>query len=184
MPNSVNTNNYSNYTNPTNKTSTKGSTVDAWFEDPNKNDISVDSFLQLMIAQLKNQDFNNPVDDTQYVTQLAQFATMQSMQELSYYSKANYVNSLLGKEISASKLSLGGNMSTVTGTVSKISLIDGQFTVFIGEEMFKMDQIMEVKQPVIPVEETDEASAVKKSDQSKEDVDKNKEVDENKGSII
>ena len=35
------------------------------------------SFLTLLVAQLKNQDFMNPVDDTQYVTQLAQISTMQ-----------------------------------------------------------------------------------------------------------
>lgn len=166
--NSANSNNYSSYTNQTNKTNTN-STVNGWFEDPNKNNVSVDSFLQLMIAQLKNQDFNEPVDDTQYITQLAQFATMQQMQELAYYSKANYVNSLLGKEVSASKLSLGGNMSTITGTISKISLIDGEFTVFVGEDMFKLDQIMEVKTPKVdPTEETKPTDESKKPDSSEE----------------
>ncbi|MGL5978946.1 MAG: flagellar hook capping FlgD N-terminal domain-containing protein [Erysipelotrichaceae bacterium] len=119
--------------------------MDGWFEDSSKNEISVDMFLQLMIAQLTNQDFNDPVDDTQYVTQLAQFATMQQMQELAYYSKSNYVMGLVGKEVSAAKMSLGGNMETVTGVVTKISLIDNQFSIFIGDEMFTLNQIMEVK---------------------------------------
>lgn len=171
--NSVNSNNYSNYTDATNKTSTN-STVNAWFEDPNKNSVSVDSFLQLMIAQLKNQDFNEPVDDTQYITQLAQFATMQQMQELAYYSKANYVNSLLGKEVSATKLSLGGNMSVITGTISKISLIDGEFTVFVGDDMFTLDQIMEVKTPTTE-------SVTNPTNESKED--KEEETNQNNETI-
>ena len=35
------------------------------------------TFLQLLIAQLKNQDPENPADGTQFVTQLAQFTTLQ-----------------------------------------------------------------------------------------------------------
>jgi flagellar basal-body rod modification protein FlgD len=34
-------------------------------------------FLQLLIAQLKNQDPQNPADGTQFVTQLAQFTTLE-----------------------------------------------------------------------------------------------------------
>ena len=31
--------------------------------------MSVDDFLSLMVAQMTNQDFMNPMDDTQFVTQ-------------------------------------------------------------------------------------------------------------------
>jgi flagellar basal-body rod modification protein FlgD len=34
-------------------------------------------FLQLLVAQLKNQDPSNPADGTQFVTQLAQFTSLQ-----------------------------------------------------------------------------------------------------------
>ena len=117
----------------------------AWFENKNKNEVSVDSFLQLMIAQLKNQDFNNPVDDTQYITQLAQFSTMQAMQELTQFSKTAYATSLVGKEVTAAKMSIGGQMETVTGIVTKVSLVDNEFGVFINDAMFSLTQIMEVK---------------------------------------
>jgi flagellar basal-body rod modification protein FlgD len=35
-----------------------------------------DVFLQLLVAQLKNQDPDSPVDGTEFVTQLAQFSTL------------------------------------------------------------------------------------------------------------
>jgi len=39
-------------------------------------------FLQLLVAQLQNQDPTDPADSTQFVTQLAQFQTMeQSMNQ-------------------------------------------------------------------------------------------------------
>lgn len=123
----------------------KSTSSNGWFEE-SKDQVSVDNFLELMVAQLKNQDFTNPVDDTQYIAQLAQFATMQSMQELNYYSQSNYVISMVGKEVTASKLSVGGKLETVTGVVNKISLVDKQFAVFVGDEMFALNQIMEIKQ--------------------------------------
>lgn len=117
----------------------------SWFESKDKNEVTMESFLQLMIAQLKNQDFNNPVDDTQYLTQLAQFSSLKAMQELTQYSKTAYATSLVGKEVTASKMGLGGNLETVSGVVTKISLVNNEFGVFIDDQMFSLNQIMEIK---------------------------------------
>ncbi|MGA3024954.1 MAG: flagellar hook capping FlgD N-terminal domain-containing protein [Bryobacteraceae bacterium] len=35
------------------------------------------TFLQLLVAQLKNQDPSNPMDGTQFVTQLAEFSQLE-----------------------------------------------------------------------------------------------------------
>jgi flagellar basal-body rod modification protein FlgD len=44
--------------------------------------VTENMFLQLLVAQLQNQDPSNPADSTQFVTQLAQFQTMeQSMNQ-------------------------------------------------------------------------------------------------------
>jgi flagellar basal-body rod modification protein FlgD len=43
-------------------------------------------FLQLLVAQLKNQDPSNPSDGTQFITQLAQFSELSN-------STASLVNS-------------------------------------------------------------------------------------------
>lgn len=41
-----------------------------------------DVFLQLLVAQLKYQDPENPADGTQFVTQLAQFSTLEQSTEM------------------------------------------------------------------------------------------------------
>lgn len=38
-----------------------------------------DTFLQLMVAQLKNQDPTEPTDSTQFLTQLAQFSQLEQL---------------------------------------------------------------------------------------------------------
>lgn len=123
------------------------STVNTPFVDPSEQQVSVQDFLQLMIAQLKNQDFTNPVDDTQYVTQLAQFATMQQMQELAYYSKTNYVMSLVGKDVTVANMSVGGNVKKTTGPVEKVVLSNNDFLVYVDGKGYKLSQIMTVEDP-------------------------------------
>jgi len=39
--------------------------------------VTENMFLKLLVAQLQNQDPTNPADSTQFVSQLAQFQTMQ-----------------------------------------------------------------------------------------------------------
>ena len=96
----------------------------------------------------------NPMEDTAYVTQLAQFATMQQMQELAYYSKINYVVSLVGKEVTAAKLSVGGNVEKVTGEVEKVSLVNNEYTVYVKGKPYALSQIMQVHQAAEPPQQT------------------------------
>ena len=46
------------------------------------NDASRDMFLQLLVAQIQNQDPLSPMDPTQFVSQLAQFSEMEQMLEI------------------------------------------------------------------------------------------------------
>jgi flagellar basal-body rod modification protein FlgD len=69
-------------------------TPNAWSEaygkvkapDPNQGLTGKDTFLKLLVAQIKNQDPLSPADGLQFVTQLAQFSgleqSMQMRQEL------------------------------------------------------------------------------------------------------
>lgn len=135
---------------------------DAVFTDKKENGVSVDDFLNLMVAQLRNQDFMNPVDDTQYVTQLAQFATMQQMQEMASYMKTNYVMSLVGKNVTAASMSISGELQKETGPVEKISLVNNEYAVYVNGKRFSLEQIMEINTSSDkPDTETDEIDPAK-----------------------
>lgn len=113
--------------------------------------ISVDSFLQLMIAEMTS---TNPFSDesgggsntTDYITQLAQITTMQQMKQLAYYSKGNYAMSLVGKDVTAASMAIGGNTNKVTGTVEKVSFVDEDFLVYVDGKGYSLSQIMSVNE--------------------------------------
>ena len=84
-----------NYTNYIDKTNSSGKMYNAVFEDKDESDLSVSDFFNLMITQLTNQDFMNPVDDTQYLAQMAQFSTMQEMMSV-FQTELCYGNARTG----------------------------------------------------------------------------------------
>ncbi len=138
-----------------------GVTVNTPYENAKDKGVKVEDFLNLMVAQLSNQDFMNPVDDTAYVAQLAQFATMQSMQELSHYSQTNYVSSLVGKTVTAASYAMGGSVSKETGTVSAVNFSEDGFTITVNGKQFQLSQIMTVNDPASGADKNELAAAGK-----------------------
>ncbi|GJG86603.1 hypothetical protein tb265_17840 [Gemmatimonadetes bacterium T265] len=68
-----------------------------------------DQFLQLLVAQMKNQDPESPMDGTQMAAQLAQFSTVEQLQN---------ANDTLTQISNALRVANGGS-STSSGSTSK-----------------------------------------------------------------
>lgn len=83
---------YSQYSLKTDGTST--STTDA-----SGNTLGKDTFLQLLVTQLQNQNPLDPQDNSEFVAQLAQFSSLESMQTLN-----DTVGTLLGNYTSTQAL--------------------------------------------------------------------------------
>ena len=100
------------------QSSTNTNTSDA----ASKTAVDYQSFLRLLVAQMKNQDPTNPMDSTQYVAQLAAFSQVeQSVQ----------INSRLDQLLQASTLAqadalIGRNITSadgkITGEVTEVRL--------------------------------------------------------------
>ena len=61
---------------------------------PSTNNMDKDTFLQLLVAQLRYQDPMNPTDSTQFLAQSAQFTALEKMQDVS-----DRVGALLGSQM-------------------------------------------------------------------------------------
>ena len=105
-------------------------------EAKKKNTISVEGSLELMVAQLKNQDFNNPVDDTQSMAQMAQFASLQAMQNMGGFTQSTYAIALVGKQVSAQK-----DGTLIEGVVTGIQRDNKTFMIQIGNQIVSIEQI-------------------------------------------
>lgn len=100
----------------------------------NKSVLGKDDFLKLMIAQLKNQDPLNPMDGTEYASQLAQFSSLEQLTNLNSYLKQSIdANYMLTQSINNTMLAnLIGKEVKVN---SKELQVNGQESLSIGYEL-------------------------------------------------
>lgn len=90
-----------------------------------KTDVDYQSFLRLLVAQMKNQDPTKPMDSTQYVAQLATFSQVeQSVQmnakldQMLQASALSQAGALIGREITSAD-------GKTSGTIAEVRMITG-----------------------------------------------------------
>lgn len=108
--------------------------------------LSLDDFLVLLSAQLSNQDMLNPMSDAEFIGQLAQFSSLEAMQQLTQQNYASYSASLLGKEVTVARALTDSTMQTVQGTITGVAMYYDEPVVFIdgGSTPFSLSEIMVV----------------------------------------
>ena len=86
-------------------------------------DFDKDTFLKLLVAQLKYQDPTNPTDATQFMSQTAQFTVVEKLDALSALdqkvldaTRAQSAASLIGRQVTYTDYSGTSRTGTVTGT--------------------------------------------------------------------
>jgi flagellar basal-body rod modification protein FlgD len=99
------------------------------------NGMGENDFLNLMMMQLKNQDPMNPSDPTQYLSELANFSTLEQETQIAQSSQTT-----ASQQQTASALGLLGHAvtytdstgATQTGTVSKVDFTSAGPSLTIG----------------------------------------------------
>lgn len=101
-------------------------------------------FLHLIVAQMQNQDMMNPMNNTEFIGQMAQMAVMQSVNDMTQVSMTQYATSLVGKEITAAVMDPEQGLKTTEGVVTGVSLFEGQPIVYVDKQSFTLGNIMAV----------------------------------------
>ena len=105
-------------------------------------ELGKDDFLKLLIAQLQNQDPTSPMENTEFIAQMAQFSSLEQMTNMSteFTKLANMLNSgeavsLLGKsvEVASGESSISGVVEAVTRGTNPQIKVNGM--------LYSMDQI-------------------------------------------
>jgi len=65
------------------------------------NNLGKMDFLNLLATQLRNQNPMNPVDNTQFIAQLAQFSALEAATDMANQEKKVLAGALIGREVSA-----------------------------------------------------------------------------------
>jgi len=130
---------YSNYRKPTKQTG--------------NSELGKDAFLQLLITQLQHQDPTNPMDDREFISQMAQFSSLEQMQNMTKAVESllasqqqtqmmNYAT-FVGKEVKwheiSDKTDEKGDpvVNEGTGVIESLKFVDGSvvFKLADGKEI-------------------------------------------------
>lgn len=117
---------------------------------PTVKTLNQDDFLKLLATQMQAQDPMNPMKDTDFIAQMANFTSLEQMKGLSSsfasfisQQKAVDAQSYLGKTVTV----LDSDKGTVTGTVSGISLQDTTPMIIVGGKTYDPTMIQTIQSP-------------------------------------
>ena len=108
-----------NVTSPTAAAQRQNPTAEA----VSKTEVDYQSFLKLLVAQMKNQDPTNPMDSTQYVAQLAAFSQVEQSVQINAKLEQMLQTSALAQADSLIGRTLTSADGKVSGTVEEVRLI-------------------------------------------------------------
>ncbi|PYZ98023.1 flagellar hook assembly protein FlgD [Alteribacter lacisalsi] len=119
---------------------------------PPAGDLDKDAFLKILITQLQNQDPLNPMEDKEFIAQMAQFTSLEQLtninraveelgagksQTLSDYSH------MIGRQVQ-----YDDEHSPGSGIVTAVSLKDGRSTLIVdGVQRISPDQVTRISLP-------------------------------------
>jgi flagellar basal-body rod modification protein FlgD len=106
-----------------------------------------DDFLKLLVSQLKYQDPLKPTDQSQFMSQMAQFSTVEginnlqsTLQSMSQGNAVSQAVGLIGKQVTW----LQDDGTAATGSADSISTLDGAVTVHVGGTDVALADILKV----------------------------------------
>lgn len=111
-------------------------------------DLDKEAFLKLLVAQLKYQDPSSPLQNTEFMTQTAQFTMVEKLTEIAdtqqYLLTAQTLygaSSLVGKTVSY----LDDEGATRSGVVTSATIFGSSPTLKVGNTDVPLSSVMEVQ---------------------------------------
>ncbi|GGF47936.1 flagellar basal body rod modification protein FlgD [Azorhizobium oxalatiphilum] len=90
-----------------------------------QNTVDYNQFLQLLVAQLKNQDPTEPMDSTQYLSQLASFSQVEAQTNTNNKLDTLLTSTALQTADSAIGRTVTSADGSVSGVVKSVTLVSG-----------------------------------------------------------
>ena len=100
-----------------------------------------DSFLQLLVAQMKYQDPLEPTSNTEYISQYAQFSQVEQMQNMSGSMELQRASALVGKDVYVKTTTSSGDPKYVQGRVDYVAYENGKAYLSIDEDLYSLEDL-------------------------------------------
>lgn len=103
-----------------------------------------EAFLQLLVAQMKYQDPLEPTSNTEYISQLGTFSSLEEMQNLNGTMTTQHATNLVGKTVIMNVQSSTGATNVVQGKVDFIVKQNNKVYLSIDDQLYNIDDLDKV----------------------------------------
>ena len=112
-----------------------------------KQTLGQDDFLKLLVTQLSSQDPMNPMQDTQFIAQMAQFTSLEQtkaiqsdIEKMHSDQQLLQANALIGRTVSVET----DQGMTAQGVVSAVQMANGTPKIVVNDQAYDMSQLLSV----------------------------------------
>ena len=114
----------------------------------NNSQLKMDDFLQLLTSQITNQDPLEPMKDTEFISQMANIASLEQMQQFTQgFSKfADSHGEMLAQSYLGNHVIISSNNREVSGVVDAVDkLDDGSIKLIVDGETYDPSDVRRIE---------------------------------------
>lgn len=100
-----------------------------------------DDFMKLLVTQLRYQDPMKPMEDKEFIAQMAQFSALEQMQNMNSSIVTAQATSMIGKSVNW----LDDQSQEQSGVVKAVRIVDGTAMLTVGDNTINIDKITQVE---------------------------------------
>jgi len=114
----------------------------------NNSQLKMDDFLQLLTSQITNQDPLEPMKDTEFISQMANIASLEQMQQFTQgFSKfADSHGEMLAQSYLGNHVKINNGIKEISGRVDAVEkLEDGSIRLEVDGESYDLKDVSRVQ---------------------------------------
>lgn len=127
--------------NVTNSSSTASTSTTNTSSSKKSDALGKDDFLKMLVAQLQHQDPLQPMEDKEFIAQMAQFSSLEQMQSINTAALNSQATGMIGKRVYWQDTA--GN--PYSGVVNSVRIVEGTPQLVIGTTILSLDQVQQVE---------------------------------------
>lgn len=105
-----------------------------------KKELNQDDFLSLLVSQLKNQDPLEPQSNEEFISTMAQFNSLETMDSINKSIQYSQAMEMHDRSVTVKEL----NRDPITGKVEKVGVIDGKVMVYLNGNKYSISDVKEI----------------------------------------
>jgi len=103
-------------------------------------ELGKDDFLKLLVTQMQSQDPLNPMEDKEFISQMAQFTSLEQMKNMNSSIQITQAASYIGRQITWGD----DKGAEQTGVVTGVRMVSGEPKVVVDDQAISLSKVITV----------------------------------------